>query len=85
MQFFLVINTRSQHDKSADIDTYIRDATKTPPNATKNVLLWFSVTVLDYARVTRLEYVTCHPQLPIGGDQQKNYYKEELRTMPAFL
>ena len=26
---------------------------------------------LDYARVTRLGYVTRHPQLPIGGAQQK--------------
>ena len=30
---------RRRHDKSADVDTYIRDATKTPPNATKNALL----------------------------------------------
>ena len=28
------------------IHTYIRDATKTPPNATKNVFLWFSVIML---------------------------------------
>ena len=30
-----------------------------------------SVTMLDYARATRLGYVTRHPHLPIGGDQQK--------------
>ena len=37
--------------------------------------------MLDYARVTHLGYVTRHPQLPIGGAQQKLLHR---RTEPAF-
>ena len=37
--------------------------------------------MLDYARVTRLGYVTRHPQLPIGSAQQKLLHRSKNRGL----
>ena len=42
--------------------------------------------MLDYARVTRLGYVTRQPELGLPwAALNKNCYTEEQRTEPAFL